>query len=51
MIENESRWAEVEGGRVHYLIEGREGGRPVVQLHGAGFRAEIGTRAGRAGDG
>jgi len=34
MIENQSRWTEVEGGRVHYLIEGHEGGRPVVLLHG-----------------
>jgi abhydrolase domain-containing protein 14 len=49
MIENRSRWTEVEGGRVHYLIEGREGGRPVVLLHGASFTAEtwkeIGTMA------
>ena len=49
MIENQSRWTEVEGGRVHYLIEGREGGRPVVLLHGASFTAEtwkeIGTMA------
>src|SRR4051812_2725146 len=40
MIGNQSRWAEVEGGRVHYLIEGQEGGRPVVLLHGASFDAE-----------
>jgi abhydrolase domain-containing protein 14 len=49
MIENQSRWTQVEGGRVHYLIEGREGGRPVVLLHGASFTAEtwkeIGTMA------
>ena len=40
MIDNQSRWAEVEGGRVHYLIEGDEKGRPVVLLHGASFNAE-----------
>jgi abhydrolase domain-containing protein 14 len=47
MIENQSRWTEVGGGWVHYLIEGPETGRPVVLLHGASFRAqtwkEIGT--------
>src|SRR3954447_5988618 len=49
MIENQSRWIEVEGGRVHYLIEGHETGRPVILLHGASFQAqtwkEIGTMA------
>lgn len=40
MIENQSRWAEVEGCRVHYLIEGYEDGRPVVLLHGSSFQAE-----------
>jgi abhydrolase domain-containing protein 14 len=40
MIDNQSRWTEVEGGRVYYLIEGPEGGRPVVLLHGASFTAE-----------
>jgi pimeloyl-ACP methyl ester carboxylesterase len=40
MIENQSRWTEVEGGRVHYLLEGQEQGRPVVLLHGASFNAE-----------
>jgi LmbE family N-acetylglucosaminyl deacetylase/alpha-beta hydrolase superfamily lysophospholipase len=40
VIENQSRWAEVGGKRVHYLIEGDEKGRPIVLLHGARFQAE-----------
>jgi len=55
MIDNQSRWIEAEGGRVHYLIEGDDKGRPVVLLHGASFNAEtwkrIGTMAALAGAG
>jgi abhydrolase domain-containing protein 14 len=40
MIENQSRSVEIDGGRVHYLIEGSEEGRPVVLLHGASFNCE-----------
>jgi pimeloyl-ACP methyl ester carboxylesterase len=40
MIENQSRFIEIDGGRVHYLIEGSEKGRPVVLLHGASFTSE-----------
>jgi pimeloyl-ACP methyl ester carboxylesterase len=40
MIDNQSRWIEVEAGKVHYLIEGQELGRPVVLLHGASFSAD-----------
>jgi abhydrolase domain-containing protein 14 len=49
MIENQSRSVEIEGGRIHYLIEGSEECRPVVLLHGASFTSEtwkqIGTMA------
>jgi abhydrolase domain-containing protein 14 len=40
MIENQSRSLEIEGGRVHYLIEGSEERGPVVLLHGAIFTFE-----------
>jgi pimeloyl-ACP methyl ester carboxylesterase len=47
MTENQSRWIEIEGGRVHYLIEGSGEDRPVVLLHGASFTSktwkQIGT--------
>jgi pimeloyl-ACP methyl ester carboxylesterase len=46
MIDHQARWTEVEGGRVHYLIEGHEEGRPVVLLHGASFNAETWVQIG-----
>ena len=39
VIENESRWTEVEGGRVHYLIEEDERGPSPTR-----FRPEIASR-------
>jgi abhydrolase domain-containing protein 14 len=55
MVEDHSRRVEIDGGRIHFLIEGPGGGRPVVLLHGFSFRAEtweqIGTMAALAGAG
>jgi pimeloyl-ACP methyl ester carboxylesterase len=49
MIENQSRSCEVRGGKVHYLIEGPDGGKPVVLLHGARFSSQTWKQIGTMG--
>lgn len=46
MMTPESRWLEVEGAKVHYLIEGRQTGQPIVLLHGASFTSETWKKIG-----
>jgi pimeloyl-ACP methyl ester carboxylesterase len=46
MIPYQSRWLELEGGKVHYLVEGHESGGPVVLLHGASFTSETWNKIG-----
>lgn len=40
METNESRTITVEGGQVHYLVQGKESSRSVVLMHGASFSSE-----------
>ena len=46
MTAPESRWVDVEGAKVHYLLDGRQGGRPIVLLHGASFTSETWKKIG-----
>lgn len=40
MLKDQSGWVEIDGGQVHYLVEGSAEGHCVVLLHGASFSAE-----------